>query len=746
MPRVGARSLPPRTFFGHPWGLMVLFFTEMWERFSYYGNRALLILFMTAPVAVGGLGFGTAKAAPIYAMYTSLVYLAAVPGGWLADKFLGARHSVLLGGFIIMCGHILLVFHGLPMFYAGLGCIVLGTGLLKPNISVIVGQLYKADEEQRRAAGFSLFYMGINIGALIAPLTCGFLAQHPVFQEILANWGIDPAGAWHWGFGAAAVGMFFGLGQYVLTSRHLGEAGKRSREPRDARELRRNRLILRFGVGVILSLAIGLWAFDKTAEYLREAEWSAIPYCRFSASPLQDPSRIAEYAKGSAVSPTEMRTKLGRPDLCDSLDAHLRQGQTSGVFSDVNIVIRGIGGSWAIDSLRWKQAPFLQIVVTGKKVGTNKIIKLNKGDPLLLADFFSIVGPEAAKTVVQGIQRHQLTGTLASTTVDAGEGVDSLLVDRLEWSLHVNGDFALLGFHSPADTDTVHFKAVHSFTDLRGHIGEEASGRVCARLFAGQTEGRLSGLHLKHGGVTEHLVSSGYKVFMLLLIMGLFGSVILRGKWTPNERARLITIFVLFCGASVFWGVFEQAGSTLTLFADRDTNNSLFGFAFPSSWWQSLNPALIVLLAPVFAWFWLKLGRHNPSSPAKFAVGLLFAGLGFLVLVAGASSSGGWVPVSPMWLFSVYLLHTIGELWLSPVGLSAVAGLSPQPVVGLLMGTWFLGSSVGNLIGGSVSGYYESFQLPTLFGVIALSAGIVALIMFLLVGPIKRMMAHSEAA
>ena len=195
---------------GHPKGLMTLFFTEMWERFSYYGMRALLILYMTAAVADGGLAFDKPRAAAIYGTYTGMVYLMSVPGGWVADNLLGARSSVLLGGIIIALGHFSMAVPSLATFYLGLILIVLGTGLLKPNVSTMVGGLY-ADNDARRDAGFSIFYMGINLGATIAPLVCGFLAQGKAFKGFLSSMGISPESSWHWGFAAAGVGMTLGL-------------------------------------------------------------------------------------------------------------------------------------------------------------------------------------------------------------------------------------------------------------------------------------------------------------------------------------------------------------------------------------------------------------------------------------------------------------------------------------------------------------------------------------------------------
>src|SRR6266850_2736490 len=187
---------------GHPRGLTTLFFTELWERFSYYGMRAILVLYMVAPVAQGGLGFDTKHAASIYGTYTMSVYLTALPGGLIADHLLGARLAVLFGGIIIACGHFTMIFHGMNTFYLGMVLIAVGTGLLKPNISAMVGGLYR-ENDPRRDSGFSIFYMSINIGALLAPLSVGYLAQGQSFKRFVTGLGFDAATSWHWGFGAA---------------------------------------------------------------------------------------------------------------------------------------------------------------------------------------------------------------------------------------------------------------------------------------------------------------------------------------------------------------------------------------------------------------------------------------------------------------------------------------------------------------------------------------------------------------
>ena len=211
-------KLRDTAFIGHPKGLGPLFFTELWERFSYYGMRAILVLYMVAPQAQGGLGFDVKRAASIYGWYTMSVYITALPGGLAADYLLGARLAVFLGGLVIAAGHFSMIFHSMPFVFVGMGFIALGTGLLKPNISVMVGNLYR-DNDPRRDSGFSIFYMGINVGALLAPLIVGFLAKTDTFKRVLSSWGLDPTKCWHWGFGAAGVGMVIGLIVYVLNRR-----------------------------------------------------------------------------------------------------------------------------------------------------------------------------------------------------------------------------------------------------------------------------------------------------------------------------------------------------------------------------------------------------------------------------------------------------------------------------------------------------------------------------------------------
>jgi POT family proton-dependent oligopeptide transporter len=249
---------------------------------------------------------------------------------------------------------------------------------------------------------------------------------------------------------------------------------------------------------------------------------------------------------------------------------------------------------------------------------------------------------------------------------------------------------------------------------------------------------------LAPGLMTPENISNGFGVVLLVVVVVFFTRLFTSAEWSDEERKRLRLILALFVGAALFWGLFEQAGSTLTLFADRSTDNRIFGREFPSSWWQSVNAIMIICLAPLFAWFWLFLGKRNPSSPAKFSIGLVFAGLGFLLLIGGAMVAGEDGKAGIGWLFTVYLLHTIGELWLSPVGLSSMTKLAPARVVGLMMGIWFLASSVGNFVAGKSASFYEDFPLATLLAVVGLTGIGAGVVMALLVRPIRRMLHGRE--
>jgi POT family proton-dependent oligopeptide transporter len=480
-------------FLGHPRGLSTLFFTEMWERFSYYGMRALLVLFMVDQIENGGLGFTDQTATAIYGLYTAAVYLIALPGGWVADRLMGAQRAVWLGGIIIMSGHFVLAIPGLGTFFLGLILVVLGTGLLKPNISAIVGELYGLSDE-RRDAGFTIFYMGINIGAALGPIICGLLARD----------------SWHYGFAAAGVGMLVGLIQFRITRTHLGTAGLEPDHAAVGGGMRRNAWI---GIAVFL-LAI-----------------------------------VALLAAG-------------------------------------------------------------------------------------------------------------LTGAMR---------FDAVLLAR---------------------------------------------------------------------GTTYVIAAVGLLYFAYLFLLG---------GLTREERGRVVVILALFLAAAMFWAGFEQAGSSLNLFADRYTIREFGAFEIPAPWFQSLNPIFIIVLAPLYSMLWISLARRhlNPAAPLKFAAGLMILGAGFAVMIGAARLVAVGDQVLPTWLFFTYLLHTMGELALSPVGLSSVSKLAPRRFVGQMMGVWFLAASLGNIIAGLIAGEFRADaveEMPGLYLQIVLTTVGSGLLLAVCAKPLKRLM------
>ena len=497
-PGVG-RGASSRKFFGHPVGLSTLFFTEMWERFSYYGIRPLLVLFMTAALAQGGFGFERDTASSIVGIYAACVYLASLPGGWIADRWLGLRRSIWYGGILIALGHLsiaLSILFAHAAFFIGLIFIVLGTGLLKPNISAIVGDLYP-EGGSRRDAGFSIFYMGINIGALVAPLITGLLGEKV---------------GWHLGFGAAGVGMLIGLVTYRLRAdKTLGDIGTQpaSTDPREHRRVKMSALI---GVGVIALLVV--------------------------------------------------------------------------------------------------------LTMAG-------VIHIN---PVSLAQKMSLI--------------------------------------------------------------------------------------------------------------------------MLALALLYFIYLFVGGGLTTEEKKRVVVIILLFFFATVFWAAFEQAPTSLNLFARDYTDRVVFGWEMPTLWLQAANSVFVVALAPVFAVVWIALGKRgkDPSSVAKFAWGLFFAGLGFVVMWQAANvviNNGGNIRVSPWWLVWSYFFQTVGELSLSPVGLSSMTKLAPYKFKGQMMGVWFMASALGNLIAGLVGGKVNPeklLEMPALFRQTSMSLFIAAVVCGLLVFAVRRMM------
>ena len=476
-----------RQLFGQPRGLFTLFFTEMWERATYYGMRAILLLFMTALVAKGGLGIDDRTANAIYGLYIAATYLMSLWGGWVADRLIGQQRAIMSGGVLIMIGNAMLVFSDTLFFFVGLIVIVFGTGLLKPNISAVVAQLYP-EGGARRDAGFSLFYTGINLGALIGQTIVPIAA-------VMLGWKV--------GFAVPALGMAFGLTQFWMGRKFLGQAG---------------------------------------------------------ATPS------------------------------------------------------GSGNWWAVYGL-------------------------------------------VALTI--------LIVALAS-----------------------------LG---------------------RIHLDPVA-------------------------------ISAGANWAMILLAAVYFLYLLFFAGLEPHEKGRVLAMISLFVACAMFWAGFEQAGSSFTLFADRYTDRDLFGIEIPSGAVQSVNAFFIIIFAPAFAALWVWLGRRNlnPSYPLKFALGLLFLGFGFAVMVFASHYVLEGQRVAPTWLVLTYLFHTFGELCLSPVGLSSMTKLAPARFVGQVLGVWFLATAIGNNLAGQLAGRIDQNNLATLseqysylfwWGIIG------GTVMILLTPLIKRLMA-----
>lgn len=474
----------------HPRGLYTLFFTEMWERFSYYGMRAILILYMTAATAGAnpGLELDVATAGAIYGLYTGMVYLLGLPGGWVADRLWGQRKAVFVGGCIIAAGHFSMAVPSTTMFFAGLALIAIGTGLLKPNVSSVVADLYPA-KDARRDAGFSIFYMGINLGALLGPLVCTWLGE---------NYN------WHLGFSAAGVGMVLGVIQFRRAYGKLGDAGRLRSELTEAA---RRRLAQRF-------------------------------------------------------------------------------------FSGCALV--------------------------------------------------------AAALVAAGV--------------------------------------------------------------------------------------------LTSGSVTPPQVAENLSYVILAVVLLYFLNVVFFGGHTRQEVKQVVVVFWLCLLATVFWSGFEQAGSSLNLFARDFTDRTIGSWTYPTGWLQSVNSLFIIILAPVFGslWVWLANRKANPSIPLKFALGLLLLAAGFFVISWGAANATPDAPASASWLVVMYFLFTVGELVLSPVGLSAVTKLAPANRLSQMMGLWFVATSLGNLIAGQVAGRLEGLAPSPLFQNVAWIIGGTGLVALLASPFVKR--------
>lgn len=480
---------PQKGFFGHPRGLSTLFFTELWERFSYYGMRAILLFYMYDQLANGGLGLSQATSAAIMSAYGSLVYMSSIVGGWLSDRWLGTFRSVVMGGVLIMFGHIALALPaGMAALFVSMALIIVGTGLLKPNASSAVGELY-AKDDIRRDAGFSIYYMGINIGAFIAPYIVGTLGQKVNY---------------HLGFGVAAIGMALGLLVFLLTAKkHLPAESYRPKNP-------------------------------VTKE---ESEALAL--------------RIA-------------------------------------------------------------------------------------GIVVLMALCFIV------------------------------------------------------------------FKAV--------------------------------------GVLDLHFFVNCITILAIILPIVYFIVMLSSKKTTGIERSRIRAYIFLFIASVFFWIIDEQGSTTLAAFADQRTDLNAFGFMIPSSWFQSLNPIFTVILAPTFAYIWVKLGHRQPKTPRKFAYGLIFAALSFLILALPSLLFGADVKVSPLWLAASYFLVIVGAMCLSPVGLSATTKLAPAAFSAQTMSLWLISDATAQGINAQIVPLYSRATEFGYFGIVGGTILVLGVILYFFAPRIHKLM------
>ena len=474
------KSVPQTGFVGQPRGLFSLFFTEFWERFSYYGMRAILIFYMYYAVKDGGLGLDRTQANIIMSLYGSLIYMSGIIGGWIADRITGTRKAVFYGGILIMIGHIVLSLPGgITTLFISMAFIIIGTGLLKPNVSSIVGDLY-ADNDSRRDAGFSIFYMGINLGSFTSAIITGWLQK---------EWGF------HAGFLAAAIGMAIGLIVFIWKQKDLGLAGSQAPNPLLPHERKISAMI--FGIGSVIVAVLVLVA--------------------------------------------------------------------------------------------------------------------------IVTDTFTI------------------------------ENISLVIT--------------FLGIAIPTILITIMYRSK---------------------------------------------------------------------KTTADEKSRVLAYIPLFVCAVMFWAIADQSATILATFVDTRTDLTVGNFEIPAAWFQSINPMFIFALAPLFALLWTKLGDRGPATSKKFALSLFFSGASFFVMIVPIVMAGDGELINPLWVLLSFLLVVIGELLLSPVGLSATTKLAPAAFAGQTMALWFLASAAASAINAQLVRIYEVVSEVTYFGVlggISVLLGVILLIM-----------------
>jgi POT family proton-dependent oligopeptide transporter len=605
---------PPK---GQPAGLWVLIFTETWERFSHYGMRALLILYLTTPIALGGMGLDKFRAGGLFGGYMLSIYLFSLNGGQIADRFLGAKRTIVLGGLFIAAGQLMLQVKSMNGVIASLVLIAIGTCLLKPNISASVGRLYTKDDPRRDGA-FTIEYMGINLGAFVAPLVCGTMAEHPRFHAWLNSMGLNSSAGWSWAFAVSGFGMLLGLLNFVLRRHLIKDVSmpEGAKEPKPA------------GLGfVALMLAVLL------------------------------------------------------------------------------------GMAWVVVGAR---AWYIQL-------------------------FLGAIGAAAIMIVAQMLVNRGIIATREGATTASAAGSESVPMSHEDRNrLKVVGVMLLFSI-----TFWFVFQQAGSTLNL---FAKDYTKRVFGNAEAAHVQVEQANLFTKFKPFRDQREALDASI-------SLKGSEALKTAHNKKvaERSAAVTLAPEELKMLTAWDELNahKADYDAQVRALDDHKASLIkekgGFEIPASYFQSINAVLIVALGPLFVWIWAKRAGKFPSSPVKFAIGLLMASLGFFLLAPAAhivqSTPGTITQVSPAWLVGVYFIHTIGELSLSPVGLSYVSRLAPKHLTSQLMGAWFFSLGIGAYLAGKAAGMMDSVPLWQIFTFGAVAAMAMSLLLWLVVSRIiHRMM------
>lgn len=669
-----------KTILDHPAGLFVLFFTEMWERFSYYGMRALLVLFLTASLLNEGWGWERADALTLYGFYTGLVYLTPIIGGFLADKFFGFRKAVVIGAVIMTLGHAAMAIETVGFIYIGLALLILGNGMFKPNISSIVGNLYKSQGKEKDA-GYTIFYMGINAGAFLGILLCGYLGE---------KFG------WNYGFGLAGIFMLLGMLQFYFAQKIFGRIGLSPSQTQDFDDAVED-------------------TFEKTEELIEEvadqAKKSKITRDRIIVISVLAFFTIFfwmafEQAGGSMT--------IFAADYTD----RIMTGGAATAFTIINtvlVIVPLLIVTWVLGMLCkqiFKDYPLsnLMLVISFVTIWAIAIFVIkNDFDTKSYQVSYVDDNGSARLTKILTTEDYQV-GSQTGISVGSGlslyfseddKNVDNKLVgtyvvDAKQDSIGMIRKGIITGFESRPKKGLFWKDAEYALMEYTDVNGETQT----TDIFLGET-------YLKADAFNE--LDQEEQLENKLMEIG-------------NQYDLLLTQGVGFSKES------EVKGTLVKINEDE--------VEIGASWFGILNSFFIIAFAPLFSKIWES--RFNPSGPVKFAIGLILLGIGFGALAYGSMDipdGAKTASVSIVFLIIAYLCHTLGELCVSPVGLSYVSKLAPIKLVGLMFGIWFVANFIANLLAGlsgslidSISNQYGLSTFFLIFTLLPVGAGILMLL------------------